>query len=140
LIGVGFGRASEFYLDLEDPSTGVPYRAHIEIGQDPHNGYMWLLAGGGIAALGAFLLIVTVFAVDAVRRYRSTADPIERLIVTWAGVTLFVFLVNAASGTMFESPSDLLTIWALLVLPAVVPRGSRVPSSRSGGDRLPQPA
>jgi hypothetical protein len=43
--------------------------------------------------------------------------------------------VNAATGTMFESPQDLLTIWCLLVLPAVVPREPRADAQHEpGGD------
>ena len=105
--------------------SGLMVPVWQEGGQDPHNGYLFLWAGGGLAALGSFLLILGVFAWDAVRRFRSSTDPIARLLIIWIGATLTAFLVNAASGTMFESPGDLLTIWCLLVLPAVVPREVR---------------
>ena len=54
---------SEFYIDIPD-SNGflVPFRQ--ELGQDPHNGYLFLLAGGGIAALASFLLVLGSYAVD----------------------------------------------------------------------------
>lgn len=133
LFGVGFGRASEFFVEIEDQTTGLTALQRVEIGQDPHNGYVFLLAGGGILALGTFALLLGTFAVDAVRRYRNTADPRAHLIILWASATLFAFLVNAASGTSFGRPDNLLTIWALLVLPAVVR-----PSSEGDSGREPQ--
>ena len=120
LFGVGFGRTSEFFLEVESETTGLPSLRTVEIGQDPHNGYMLLLAGGGIFALGTFVLLLGVFAFDAARRYRANADPRARLIVLWASATLFVFLLNGASAPVFGKPDYVLAIWALLVLPAVV--------------------
>ena len=134
-IGVGFGRTASFSLDVES-SSGFRVPTRIDIYQDPHNGYLFLLAGGGVFALGAFLLVLATYAVDCIRRYRATSDEIGRLIVAWSGATLFVFLFNAASGTMFESAADLLTIWALLLIPAVVSAGAAVPAlERSQGTR-----
>ena len=121
VLGAGFGKTSEVFLDVPDSVTRIPVTQRVEIGQDPHNGYLFVLAGGGILALGALGLLLGVFALDAARRYRRTSDPTARLLILWACATLFVFLFNAASGTSFESPVNVLTIWALLVLPAVVP-------------------
>ena len=120
LVGVGFGRGSSFYISVKSASGFlVPVRQ--DIGQDPHDGYLFLLAGGGILALGSFLALIAVFAIDAWRRYRGSIDDTERLLILWACATLFCFLFEAGSGTMFEFPSDLLPIWALLVLPGLVP-------------------
>jgi O-antigen ligase len=121
VFGVGFGRSSHFFINVEN-SNGLPVPVRQEIQQDPHNGYLLLWAGGGLVTLGAFGLLLAVFAIDAIRRFRANTDPIARLIVLWAAALLFAFLVNAASGTVFGAPGDLLTIWALLVLPAVVTR------------------
>jgi hypothetical protein len=74
-----------------------------------------------------FLLILLVYSVDAVRRLRSPLDRYERLIVIWSSATLFVFLLNSASGTEFESATDLLTIWVLLLLPSLAGRRRAVP-------------
>lgn len=134
-FGVGFGRQSEFYLDVEN-SIGylVPFRQ--EIGQDPHNGYLFLLAGGGIVTLGSFLLVLAVYTIDWIRRFRRNDHGLERLLLAWAALTLFTALLNAGSGTSFESTSDVLLIWTLLVLPAVVPlrgqadRPERLPRAR----------
>jgi O-antigen ligase len=134
LFGVGFGRTIEFFLDIKDPTTGIPTTEREESGQDPHNGYLFLWAGGGVLALGSFLLLIGVFVVDSVKRYRRTTDPIGRLIIAWAGATLWVFLVNAASGTGLESPTNILTIWALLVLPSLV--REEVPVVSSTGARV----
>ena len=71
LVGVGFGRTSEFVIEVES-SSGLMVPVWQEGGQDPHNGYLYLWAGGGLAALGSFVLILAVFAWDAVRRFRST--------------------------------------------------------------------
>ena len=120
VFGVGFGRSSEFYVQIPNETTGRPTFQRVQIGQDPHNGYVFLLAGGGILALGTFALLLATFGVDVVRRYRSNPDPRARLIVLWASATLFAFLFNAASGTAFARPDNILTIWALLVLPAVI--------------------
>ena len=134
LFGVGFGRRSEFFIEVENETTGLPALHRFEIGQDPHNGYVFLLAGGGILALGTFALLLGTFALDVVRRYRSNSDPRSRLILIWASATLFVFLANAASGTSFGRPDNVLTIWALLVLPAIVrPLGSDDSERESSG-------
>jgi O-antigen ligase len=134
LVGVGFGRVSKFYIDVESTSVpGVIYSVRQETGQDPHNGFLYLWAGGGIAALGSFFLLLAVYAWDVLRRYRSTFDPSARLILLWAPATLFAFLLNAATGTSFSAPGDLLTIWALLVLQAVVTHRALVSRETVGG-------
>jgi O-antigen ligase len=121
LVGVGFGRESDFFIEVESESVpGLMVPVRQEGSQDPHNGYLYLWAGGGLAALAAFAFLLAVFAIDAIRRFRASTDPVAQLIVVWAAATLFAFLFNSASGTSFESPMDLLTMWALLVLPAVV--------------------
>jgi len=141
IFGVGFGRTSEFFLNVEDRITGIPTPQRVEIGQDPHNGYFFLWAGGGLVALGSFALLLATYAIDAFRRYRSNRDPIGRLIILWASATLFVFLFNAASGTSFSNPENILIIWALLVLPAVVPRAAQADSvKQNDGLRAGQPS
>lgn len=123
LLGVGFGRPAPFYFERPNPTTGWPEVQRIDIGQDPHNGYMLLLAGGGVLLLAAFVYLLVTFARDAIRRYRANADPKARLIVLWSAAVLFAYLVNTASGTTFSVPDGILIVWALLVLPAVVRPG-----------------
>ena len=136
VIGSGFGRETEFFIQVRD-SAGflVPFR--LQIWQDPHNGYLWLWAGGGLVALGAFLAVLATFVVDAIRRYRGTDDEIERLIVLWAVATVFPALFDAASGTTFENPGDLMFVWVLLVIPAVVPLRTRTRVAARTTARLP---
>jgi O-antigen ligase len=111
LIGVGFGRETDFILN------GTRW----EIGQDPHNSFMWLLAGGGVFALGSFALILVAFTADAWRRLRRVTDPHARLIIAWSALALFMFLVNAGAGPVLSGePSIMLTVWVLLLLPSIV--------------------
>jgi O-antigen ligase len=121
LTGIGFGKTASFIMyDQTGESLPVPVR--IDVGQDPHDGYLLLLSAGGVALLGSFALMLGVYALDCVRRFRGSADPVGRLLVLWAAATLFVFLVNTASGVEFENASDVLTIWALLLIPAAACR------------------
>jgi O-antigen ligase len=120
VFGVGFGQVSSFFVDVQS-SAGWLVPVYQESGQDPHNGYLYLWAGGGLAALGGFLLLIAVFVVDTVRRYRGNHDPTGRLLLLWSGASVGAFLLNTLSGTTFGNPPDLLCIWALLVLPSIVP-------------------
>lgn len=125
VVGVGFGKDAVFTFD----------RVRQSVDQDPHNSFLYLLAGGGAAALGSFLLIVAVSAVGAWRRFlRAAAE--ERVLVAWSSLTLFVFLVNAASAPVFSDPIVLLTIWALLLVP-FLPRDPPSPRGSLGSGRRP---
>jgi O-antigen ligase len=121
LVGVGFGRNSEFFVDVETSPGGLTVPVRQKVGQDPHNGYLYLWAGGGLFALGSFLLILATFGWDVVHRLRQNVDPVARVVLLWTAATLFVFLLNATTGTSFGAPDNLLAIWTLLVLPSVVP-------------------
>ena len=110
LVGVGFGRRSGFFIEVENETTGLPALRRVEIGQDPHNGYVFLLAGGGILALGTFALLLGTFAIDVVRRYRTNSDPRARL--TQSGIPQrFSFSSECSIGHLFrqarQRPNDL---------------------------------
>ena len=140
LIGVGFGRSAEFYMPvLSSSGYWVPVR--VETDQDPHNSFIYLLAGGGLAALGSFVLLLLAAGYDGVRRYRNTSDPKSRLLLVWVAASLFTFLLNAATEPTLTSPSDLLTIWLLLLIPAVVLSQEEALASRlhRSGNRIPRP-
>ena len=111
LTGVGFGRTNRFEVQ------GVVYT----ISDDPHNSFVYLLAGGGVLALGSFLLLCALYVVDAVKRLRG-ALPREQALIIWALGTWFAFLVNAAAGPVLPNPTMMLTIWILFALPSLVPR------------------
>jgi O-antigen ligase len=113
LTGVGFGRVNRFQME----------RKVVTIGDDPHNSYAYLLAGGGVLALGAFVFLCVLYVLDAVTRLRH-ADPVGQALVVWAVGTWFVFMVNAATGPVLPHTIMLLTIWVLFALPSVVPRSS----------------
>jgi O-antigen ligase len=117
-VGVGFGRESTFFVNVKYGDATVPVRQTVI--QDPHNDFVYLLAGGGILALGSFALLLAAFARQARRALRLAARPEERVLVLWSCVTLFAFLVNAGSGLTLDAPASLLTIWTLLVLPSAV--------------------
>ena len=110
LTGVGFGRISRFVLEGQ----------LFTITDDPHNSYVFLLAGGGVFALGSFLLICVLYLVDALGRLRS-ARPVEQALLIWTLGTWFAFMVNALAGPVLSNPTMLLTIWVLFALPSVVP-------------------
>jgi O-Antigen ligase len=112
LVGVGFGRTSTFTLQ----ETG----ASFTIEQNPHNSYVYLLAGGGILLLGSFLLLCLAYAVDAWRALRDAKEPHERVLIIWSAFTLFAFLVNAVAEPLFSWSTILLTIWILMLIPSVV--------------------
>lgn len=112
LVGVGFGRTASFTLQ----ETG----ASFTIEQNPHNSYVYLLAGGGVLLLGSFLLVCLAYAVDAWRALRDAKERYERILVIWSAFTLFAFLVNAAAEPLFSWSTILLTIWILLLVPSVV--------------------
>jgi hypothetical protein len=130
LYGVGFGRMAEFFIDIES-SNGyrVPFRE--EIGQDPHNGYLFLLAGGGILALTSFLLVLSAYAVDAWRRFIRVREQADRTLLLWSALSLLPVLLNAAAAPTFGKPSEILNLWALLLVPAVVVGRAAVGSSDS---------
>lgn len=109
LTGVGFGRETQFELN----------RQVITIRGDPHNSYAFLLAGGGVLALGSFLLLSGIFVVDSLRRLRGASREGQALIV-WALATWGAFMINAATGPILSNPVMLMTVWILVALPSVV--------------------
>ena len=115
VVGAGFGRDSTFTF------AGV----RRTITQDPHNSYVYLLAGGGVLALGSFLLLVLVSLIDSVRRLLGARRPRERILIAWAVLALVVYMVNAAAEPVLSNPPMLLTIWTLILLPVCVEPGPR---------------
>ncbi len=115
ITGVGFGKAAMFRFNgLE-----------VNINQDPHDSFLYLLAGGGVLTLTGFLLLVLTFFVDAIRRLRRATDPYQRLIIMWSMSILAAFLINAAAGPVLSDPRMLLTIWAVMLLPSSIAPAAR---------------
>ena len=113
--GLGFGRKTSFVIENQT----------VEFKGDPHNSYIYLLAGGGALALGAFVLLTLVYLTDSVRR-AVAATGVERALVVWSLAAWFVFAVNTATGPILTDPQLLLTIWIVMLLPALVRRSAHV--------------
>jgi hypothetical protein len=111
LTGIGFGRKTEF-VTLE--------RSVVKLEGDPHNSYVWLLAGGGVLALGSFLLLCGAFVVDSLRRLR-TATGVGQALIVWALATWLAFMLNAFSGPVLTNETMLMAIWIFMALPSIVP-------------------
>jgi O-antigen ligase len=110
LLGLGFGRSLNYIWN--------GYAYHLE--GDPHNSYIWIVAGGGVFALAALLLLFGTFLWDAIRRVRASIS-FERALVLWSIGTWFIFMINTFTGPILSDPSFLLTVWIVLLLPALVP-------------------
>jgi O-antigen ligase len=123
ITGVGFGTQVDFVFDYKQ--NGVPIRTQQVVDQDPHDGYLYLLSGGGIVALGSFLLVIAAFARQWWQALRVPLGPEERVLVMWAALSLLTFLANIASGQVLHTPGAVLTIWTLLALPSTVLRRER---------------
>lgn len=113
LTGLGFGRISQFQIAGQTET----------IQGDPHNSYVFLLAGGGLLALGSFLLLGVVYVVDAARRWHRAAG-VDAALVVWAVATWLAFMVNALAGPIFSDPNMMMTMWVLMTLPSIVRRST----------------
>jgi O-antigen ligase len=115
VTGVGFGRPVRFI------SKGV----HYNVGQNPHNQFLYLWAGGGLLLFGSFILLLAVYLIESWRRFKAgTSD--ERRLILWAVSLWFVFVVNNLTGVILTVPYLLLPFWILMVLPMVVRTERRV--------------
>jgi O-antigen ligase len=137
LTGVGFGRQTSFMFQDQ----------RVTIDGDPHNSYIYLLAGGGVLALAAFLVLAAVYVVDAWRRLRHSTG-VRQTLVIWSLCTWLSFMINALTGPIFTDETLLLTIWILMLLPALVvplkpepePEPERVPAAVEPGEPTLQSA
>jgi hypothetical protein len=109
LLGLGFGRTVSY----------VWHGRFYRVAGDPDNSYVFILAGGGVLALAAFLFLMGAYVRDAWHRLRRSVG-LDNALVAWALATWFVVAVNAAMAPFFPRPKILLTLWALLLLPALV--------------------
>ena len=109
LTGVGFGRPVRF----------IANNAHYNVGQDPHNQFLYLWAGGGLLLFGSFLLLLAVYLLEAWSRFRgATAE--QRRLIFWSVSLWFVFIVNSLTGIILTQPDLLLVFWILMMLPMTV--------------------
>jgi O-antigen ligase len=108
IVGVGFGKGGEFTLH------GTTY----VITQDPHNSFVWLAAGGGFVLIALFACLILAYVKDVLRRLR-VATHVERVLLVWSVGTFVCFVLNALAGPLFSTPSSLLAVWAMFLLPQV---------------------
>ena len=108
LLGLGFGRETQYVW------SGVYYR----VKGDPDNSYVFLLAGGGILALGGFLLLFAGFVRDAFKRLRAAVGT-DRGLVIWGLSAWFILAVNCAMAPFLPRPKIVLSLWAVMLVPAL---------------------
>jgi hypothetical protein len=131
--GLGFGRT----VRVENIDRSILF-----FSGDPENSYIYLLAGGGVLALGAFILILVTFYLDAFRRLLRTHGE-SRALVAWGASMAFILLVNTLTGPVLTNPPLLLTLWIALILPAVArtaPASASQEASLRESARLPRTA
>jgi O-antigen ligase len=112
VLGLGFGRPVSF--------VSVDGTVRTFSG-DPENSYIYVLAGGGIVALTALLVLIGVFFLDCGRRFLRSAGE-ERALVVFGGSLAFILLVNAVSGPVLSNPPLMFLAWIGFLLPAVAAR------------------
>ena len=108
-LGIGFGRTTSFSLN------GQPNY----IQGDPHNGYIYVYAGGGMLALGALIVLILAYLYEVGRRWRW-ADDDGRTLIAFSVCLWFIFMGHAASEPVFTEPMMILTIWIAMLLPTLV--------------------
>lgn len=124
LFGLGFGRPTWIEFD------GRRYYTESA----PDNSFLYVLAGGGVVALAGLLLVLWAFFADARRRLREL-EGTERVLVLFSVATVFVLLLNCLTGPFLLRPGILLTLWMLMLIPALVtPAGSRLFARRLQAD------
>ncbi len=116
MLGVGFGRTTSFSINNQ-PNY---------IAGDPHNGYIYVYAGGGMVALGALILVILAHFFEVARRWRW-ADDDGRTLIAFSFALWFIFMGHAASEPVFTEPMMILTIWIAMLLPSIVAPPRRDP-------------
>jgi O-antigen ligase len=110
ILGMGFGR----------PVTYVAIDRSVQtFSGDPENSYVYLLAGGGILTLGAWIAFALAFVWSSLRRLTHVTGS-DRVLVLWSLGTWFVFSINALTGPILSVPSFLLVLWIAMLIPGIV--------------------
>jgi O-antigen ligase len=113
ILGLGFGRPVTF---TSIDGTVVTFSG------DPEDSYIYVLAGGGIVALGALIVLILAFVGDAVWRLRHAAGE-DRALIVFSMSLVFIFLVNALSFPILGDPNLTLVLWIAMLLPTIVRTG-----------------
>jgi O-antigen ligase len=107
LTGFGFGRSP--FFTIEDTYVQVQ-------GGDPHDGFIYLLSGGGIFALASFLGVLFIGFRRLMRR-TAGAPAEDSLVLWWSGAFLVVYLFNVATLPVISIVFFMPTLWILLGVP-----------------------
>lgn len=107
VLGFGFGHPASFTIN------GTVY--HLE-GDDPHNSFVYILAGGGLLALSGLVGLIYLFVGRWLTWLRSPMAR-GRPIALWAGGFLILFVAQAATEPALAMPVLGLTMWTVLFLP-----------------------
>jgi O-antigen ligase len=114
VTGVGFGRPASFVLN----------DVRVDVGQDPHDQFLFLWAGGGLLLFGSFLMLLMIYLWESWRRFKSGTKE-ERRLIFWAMSMWFVFVVNSLTSIVLTESFLLLPFWIVMSLPMVVRLGDR---------------
>jgi len=115
ILGLGFGRPVSF--------TAID-GTEITFSGDPEDSYIYVLAGGGILALGALITLILSFFADSFLRLRRAAGE-DRALIMFAMSLVFIFLVNALSYPLLSDPNLMLVFWIAMLLPTIARSGAR---------------
>ena len=118
-LGMGFGWRTNVYFDNA---------TFLIDGGDPHNGYIYIFTGAGIAGVAALFLLMAAYVVDSVRRF-GRAGREARVIIIWSVGFWSIFMIHALSEPVFVQPTEILSIAILMLLPAAV-------TSQAGASRI----
>lgn len=127
ILGLGFGRPVHF--------TAIDLTVQTFSG-DPEDSYIYVLAGGGILALGSLLVLILAFFGDTFWRVRGMVGE-ERALIIFAASLAFVFFVNALAGPILSDPGLMLMVWILMLLPATVRREREATATAAGAEPEP---
>ena len=109
LLGLGYGRPVTF--------TAID-GTEITFSGDPEDSYIYILAGGGILALAALIiLMLSFFADSAIRMIR--ADRESRALIAFSMSFVFILLVNALSFPVLGDANLMLLLWIAILLPGL---------------------
>ncbi|MGH3001801.1 MAG: O-antigen ligase family protein [Gaiellaceae bacterium] len=126
LLGLGFGRPVTF--------TAIDGTV-VTFSGDPEDSYIYVLAGGGIFALAALIVLILAFFGDAVYRLRHARGE-DRALIVLSMSLVFIFLVNASTYPTLSDPNLMLVLWIAMLLPTVV-HGERSMSRAGRPERRP---
>jgi O-antigen ligase len=116
--GLGFGRDISF---VEDENL-ISVRAG-----DPHNGFVYLLAGGGLLTLLSFSLVILATLATGIRRLAKAVDQ-DRPVLLWAICSLVIYLANVATEPYLSQANNILIFWIFVgLIMLTVPREASRP-------------